>query len=34
MRKLLVALVIATLTLSAAAGCRHSGGGSGCACGK
>jgi hypothetical protein len=35
MRKLLLALVIATLTLSAVSGCRSSGGGigGGCGCG-
>jgi hypothetical protein len=34
MRKLLLALVIATLTIGAASGCRHSnGGGSSCGCG-
>jgi hypothetical protein len=34
-RKLVIALVIATLTLSAVSGCRSSGGTSGgCACGK
>jgi hypothetical protein len=33
-RKLLLALVVATLTLGAASGCRSSGGGSSCGCGK
>jgi len=33
MRKLLLALVIATLTLSAVSGCRSTGGGSSCGCG-
>jgi hypothetical protein len=33
MRKLLLALVIATLTIGAASGCRHAGGGSSCGCG-
>ena len=33
MRKLLLAFIIAALTISAASGCRSAGGGSSCGCG-
>jgi hypothetical protein len=34
MRKLILALIVATFALTAAGGCRSAGGGSSCNCGK